>query len=129
MSLINQMLQDLEKRRASDHERDVLPLHVRVLPEPQQSRMTWWIAGAGALVVTAALARQLTHRAGLPRAAAVSDANTPLQAPAAPALLPRVDVPSEIIAPAAPAAVAPQVVASPQPLSQPASPIPSATVI
>lgn len=56
MSLINQMLQDLDKRRASSHEREVLPNNVRVLPQSAKPRMRWWIPAAGGALVVAAAA-------------------------------------------------------------------------
>ena len=52
MSLINQMLQDLEKRRASAVERGALPYQVRVLPQAAKSNLRWWLVAAGALIVT-----------------------------------------------------------------------------
>ena len=45
MSLINQMLQDLEKRRASGGERGALPNQVRVLPPPDKTTLSWRAAG------------------------------------------------------------------------------------
>ncbi len=51
MSLINQVLLDLEKRRASGTDRSALPDHVRALPEMRQGSRLWWIAVAGGLIV------------------------------------------------------------------------------
>lgn len=51
MSLINQVLLDLEKRRASGTDRSTLPDHVRALPEMRQGSRLWWIAVGGGLVV------------------------------------------------------------------------------
>ena len=59
MSLINQMLQDLEKRRASATERGALPHQVRVLPHSEKSKLSWWIAGA-AFALAALAAWQFT---------------------------------------------------------------------
>lgn len=53
MSVINQLLLDLEKRRASPTERSALPTHVRALPEPEPSRWGWVAVGG---VVVAAVA-------------------------------------------------------------------------
>ena len=55
MSVINQLLIDLEKRRASVAERSVLPNHVRALPETERSNPWGWIAagGTGVAVVLA----------------------------------------------------------------------------
>ena len=47
MSLINQMLQDLEKRRASAAERGAVPNQVRVLPTTGKTRLGAWIAMGG----------------------------------------------------------------------------------
>ena len=54
MSLINQMLQDLEKRRASAQERGPLPSQVRVLPQSEKSSRWPWVTACGALVVAVA---------------------------------------------------------------------------
>ena len=51
MSLINQMLQDLEKRRASGTERSALPDQVRVLPREETHSMPWWLLGIGIAVM------------------------------------------------------------------------------
>ena len=50
MSIINQMLQDLEKRRASGAERRGLPDQVRVLPRAELPAMPWWLIGTAAAV-------------------------------------------------------------------------------
>jgi MSHA biogenesis protein MshN len=53
MSVINQLLLDLEKRRASGAERSVLPDHVRALPNEERPMQWGWIAGGGAVAVVA----------------------------------------------------------------------------
>ena len=53
MSVINQLLLDLEKRRASGAERSVLPNHVRALPNEEPQVQWGWIAGGGAVAVAA----------------------------------------------------------------------------
>lgn len=54
MSVINQVLLDLEKRRVSGPERNALPHHVRALPEGERTaHWRWWAAGAGGLAVVA----------------------------------------------------------------------------
>ncbi|MBI1965838.1 MAG: hypothetical protein HYS46_06275 [Betaproteobacteria bacterium] len=55
MSVINQVLIDLEKRRASSAERGVVPNHVRALPEGERQPRWGWIA-VGGLVAVAAIA-------------------------------------------------------------------------
>ncbi len=60
MSVINQVLLDLEKRRASPAERGTVPNHVRALPDDGRAEMPWgWIAGSVAAVVVAAVAWML----------------------------------------------------------------------
>jgi MSHA biogenesis protein MshN len=53
MSVINQLLIDLEKRRASGAERSVLPNHVRAMPNEQPPARWPWIAAGGAAAVAA----------------------------------------------------------------------------
>jgi len=53
MSVINQVLLNLEKRRASAAERGVLPNHVQVLPESGRAPHWGWVA-AGVVVAVAA---------------------------------------------------------------------------
>jgi MSHA biogenesis protein MshN len=50
MSVINQLLLDLEKRRASPTERSALPTHVRALPEAERPSNWGWLAAGGAVV-------------------------------------------------------------------------------
>lgn len=53
MSVINQVLLELEKRRASAVERGALPSHVRVLPEEERPLNWGWIAVGGIAAVGA----------------------------------------------------------------------------
>jgi MSHA biogenesis protein MshN len=55
MSAINQMLLDLEKRRASGAEVQALPSHVRALPEGE-TETGLWLVGGGALALLAVAA-------------------------------------------------------------------------
>jgi MSHA biogenesis protein MshN len=55
MSVINQVLLNLEKRRASPAERGVLPNHVQVLPDDGRAQHWGWVA-AGGVVAVATLA-------------------------------------------------------------------------
>jgi MSHA biogenesis protein MshN len=55
MSVINQVLLNLERRRASAAERGVLPSHVQVLPENGPAPYWGWVA-AGVVVAVAAVA-------------------------------------------------------------------------
>ena len=57
MSVINQMLVDLERRRASGEERNRIPDHVRVLPgDAQAARLsTLRVAAPAVLVLIAAM--------------------------------------------------------------------------
>jgi MSHA biogenesis protein MshN len=56
VSVINQLLIDLERRRASGAERSALPNHVRALPEAERATHWGWIAAgcAGVALVLAA---------------------------------------------------------------------------
>src|SRR5438270_10918507 len=54
MSLINEMLQDLEKRRASPPEHSGVPRYVRVLPPAHERRMRWSTVSAAAGIVLVA---------------------------------------------------------------------------
>ena len=56
MSVINQVLIDLERRRASPAERGTVPNHVRALPDGGGSSHWVWIAGAGAAAIATAAA-------------------------------------------------------------------------
>ena len=89
MSLINQMLQDLEKRRASSSERSALPNQLRVLPPMHESRKKWWVILAGGTALSAtALAWQYgivesptaPIPAAVPRVAAAASASPPAAA-------------------------------------------------
>src|SRR3990172_4344900 len=92
MSLINQMLQDLEKRRASSAERGALPNQVRVLPRTEKSQTSWWLLGiAGAVALIAVLAWQFN--------------NQPAPVPPAPVaqVAPSTSAPADMLPPAGPA--------------------------
>ena len=56
MSVINQVLLDLEKRRASSADRGAVPNHVRALPDDVRPMHWTWVAGGAAAVVVAAVA-------------------------------------------------------------------------
>ena len=87
MSLINQMLQDLEKRRASGTERGALPDQVRVLPREAARSMPWWLIGiAITAALIAALAWQFNNRLPVMPAAQVQESPPPaVVMPGAPA--------------------------------------------
>jgi len=87
MSLINQMLLDLERRRMSSQERNALPDHVRALPEPEKRLPLWqWLVLGGLLAAMAVAGfvfsggrwpaervwSQLTQPAGVPAAVPVA---------------------------------------------------------
>jgi MSHA biogenesis protein MshN len=91
MSLINQMLQDLEKRRASGTERGALPDQVRVLPREEARSISWWITGiAAAAALIAMLAWQYNKQA-------------PPTVRAPPAQTQEPQIPQSVVAPGAPA--------------------------
>ncbi|MBI3936118.1 MAG: hypothetical protein HY323_04010, partial [Betaproteobacteria bacterium] len=72
MSLINQMLLDLEKRRASTAERSALPDHVRALPETHGRPRLWWVVITVSILAAAVAAamvfgmKQSSEAQGLP---------------------------------------------------------------
>ncbi len=85
MSLINQMLQDLEKRRASAAERGAVPSQVRVLPATEKTRLGAWIA-IGGVALTALAGGQywlVQQRAAMspPPLAAQAQGAEPVAAP------------------------------------------------
>jgi MSHA biogenesis protein MshN len=59
MSVINQLLLDLEKRRASGAERSMLPDHVRALPNEERPVQWGWIVAGGAAAAVALAATWL----------------------------------------------------------------------
>ena len=80
MSVINQVLQDLEKRRASGAERAGISKYVRALPREGRALPMWWIAGgvAAAIMVAGAGAWYL-QRARPPAQTVVPAAPVPLE--------------------------------------------------
>ena len=68
MSVINQVLLNLEKRRASPAERGVLPNHVQVLPESGRAPHWGWVAAGIAVAVVALAAWISLARPGAERA-------------------------------------------------------------
>jgi len=63
MSLINQMLQDLEKRRASAQERGPLPSQVRVLPQSEKPARWPWVVACSAVVAAVVVWQVMAPRA------------------------------------------------------------------
>jgi len=107
MSLINQMLQDLEKRSASDDERGQLLNQVRALPRAEKSsNLLWWLLGGmAAVALLTVLAWQFYKRTAL------STPPAQVAAPVPPAVkVPPPPAPPAVVAstpPAPPAAAAP----------------------
>jgi MSHA biogenesis protein MshN len=110
MSLINQMLQDLEKRRASAVERGALPNQVRVLPQSAKSNLRWWLIAAGALIVIGVAwqfgAPRFKSPAAVPAADGADNSGKYLDAPASRLALDLARVPPPKPVPPRPAAVA-----------------------
>ena len=75
MSVINQVLLDLEKRRASAAERGAMPNHVRTLPDEVRPFPWGWIAG-GLGAVAAAGAAWMLLGSGLIRNGAPAPRNS-----------------------------------------------------
>lgn len=91
MSVINQMLVDLERRRASGEERNHIPDHVRALPgESQAARLpAYGIAGAMAVVALLAIAGWWWASRAPGLSTPVSPAPTPMAVAAPPAPQPQ----------------------------------------
>ena len=149
MSLINQMLQDLESRRVGGSELGPLPVQVRLLPR-KESRASWLRIAAGFLAAgllagggflywqhqQAAAPAAAKSTAGTPQsaagklppappAAAVAPAPTPATAPAATeaaASAPAPAVPAEALPLPAAAPATPAVAAAPPVMATPAPP-------
>lgn len=77
MSIINQMLQDLEKRRASGEERGALPSQVRVLPRPEAHSMHWWGAGIAVLATAIGASAWYFNRQSAPATPPAETTQTP----------------------------------------------------
>ena len=121
MSLINQMLQDLEKRSASSADRGGIAQYVRALPQTHTAIVPRWVIGAAAalsMVVLAAFAAvqfklwpQFAHRAETIEtpARAISSEPTPVR------------VAATIATPPVPAKPRPELDTAAQPVAHPAS--------
>jgi MSHA biogenesis protein MshN len=103
MSVINQVLLNLEKRRASPAERGVLPDHVQVLPEDERTHHRGWVAAGIAVAIAVlaawiALSRPAAERARspAPRAGAESAIERMLSATAGVRPSTRPDEPGDV---------------------------------
>lgn len=138
MSIINQMLRDLDARNASANERAGLPSSLRTLPPEVASRSKSWlllVAGllVGALAAWFILGQQAPQPAPTPAATVVQPPSPPAELqPAQPA--PTDTAPVVVAKPApastpAPLATAPKPVhASPRPAAVPVKPVPAPVV-
>lgn len=115
MSLVNRMLQDLDRRHASGADRAALPPELRPLPPPRPRRWPWLVAGlglCGVAVGALATARWLDPPGAPPASPAVMPAPvapvtvTPVPVAAAPGPLPEVAREGATAAGVAPAMVA-----------------------
>ena len=75
MSVINQLLLELEKRNVSGAERAALPDHVRALPGGGRDRSGWWLALAVTVAALLATGWLAMTRFGLPRQAPMAAAS------------------------------------------------------
>jgi MSHA biogenesis protein MshN len=109
MSLINQVLQDLEKRHASASEMETLPPHVRAVPaqRPEGSGATRIVVAVVLVALAvAAVAYVLSRRAPEPAVPAAAGpvapavAPQPVSPPPAPVAETQASLPAELIAPA-----------------------------
>lgn len=101
MSIINQMLRDLDARHASAKERSGLPSNLRALPPQPASRSKTWLLLASGLIAGALIAGYFVSQTAVP------------PAPPAPPALPALPAPS-------PTVVAPAPEPPPAPTSAPA---------
>lgn len=110
MSIINQMLRDLDARHASANERAGLPSNLRTLPPEAASRSKGWLLLAAGLLVGALAAWFILGQ------------QVPQPAPAPVATVTQPPSPPEQLQPAQPASqeIAPAVVAKPAPVPAPA---------
>lgn len=126
MSIINQMLRDLDARHASANERAGLPTGLRTLPPEQASRPKTWLLLAAGLIVGALIAWFFVSQTVVPPAPPAPPPATVVQTPEpqpVPAPAP-VSVPAPVPAPVvAPAIKLPMPVAIPpvKPAAAPAS--------
>lgn len=124
MSIINQMLRDLDARQASSQERAGLPSGLRTLPpEPRRRAKPWGLLAIGLIVGAAAVGFFARQSAPPPastaeKTAAPLPAPAPATSPAAPAETPAVAVPapsSPAVSATSPLATAPPPQAMPAP--------------
>lgn len=113
MSLINEVLQDLEKRHASESELNTLPPHVRAVPDRLQSPFRMFVIAAVLVVVLIAVAVFIVGSRRVPADKVEQIASTPVAAPL-PEPVPAPQVP---VAPP-PAAAAPAQTATFNPVSR-----------
>lgn len=124
MSIINQMLRDLDARHASANERAGLPTGLRTLPPEQAPRSKTWLLLAAGLIVGALIAWFFVSQTAVPPAlpapspATVVQAPEPQPAPApvpvpAPVVAPAIKLPTPVATPSAKPAAAPASVAVP----------------
>jgi MSHA biogenesis protein MshN len=120
MSVINQMLRDLDARHASANERAGLPTGLRTLPPEQAPRSKTWLLLAAGLIVGALIAWFFVSQTAVPPAppapspATVAQAPEPQPAPApasvpapAPVVAPAIKLPTPVATPPAKPAAAP----------------------
>ncbi len=117
MSLINQMLQDLDNRRAAHGVGTHLPNDVRPLPQHNPSRLPWVLGGMVVLVLAGGLAfYHFSGRIALPQSAPVQ----PVIAVSAPETVPSTPEPAAPAPPSPDLPVAPVAVGSePVPAASP----------
>jgi MSHA biogenesis protein MshN len=124
MSIINQMLRDLDARHASANERAGLPANLRPLPaEPAARPKTWLLLGAGllagALLAWLMLGRPIPQDAPAPAPRVAQAPVVPAEPPPAP---PPPVSPAPPAVPPAPVAAPPP---APAPVAAPAKPRPA----
>jgi MSHA biogenesis protein MshN len=96
MSLINQMLQDLDERRSEITGADVYGHHIRAVPPRRRFHTAWWVALVLGIMLSGVLAWALSRP---PSIAAPALAPAPAQPVASPSLPLRLDLDMELLHP------------------------------
>lgn len=133
MSIINQMLRDLDARHASANERAGLPTGLRTLPPEQAPRPKTWLLLAAGLIVGALIAwlfvsQQTSAPVMLQPVPPVAQPQPAPPVPPAPAPVPETPVPASVPVPVPAPKPAPAPVPAVVPMTKPPTPVATAPV-
>lgn len=84
MSVVNQMLRDLDQRQASASTMDPLPIHIRPLPPAKRSGLPWVLGAVGALAFAGSSAAWWYAQGAATEQVALTPAPADAQLPAVP---------------------------------------------